>query len=399
MTVCFISHTSGDGGAERVLLEAVEVLRERGIRCLVVFPNHGPLAESVRARGVPCRVIPFRWWVGGDSFWKRIAKLPLHIFAALRLSLYLARNPCDLIVTNTITPVVGSLAGLLMRLPHIWWIHEFAKEDKEDYGLDFDFGFRFSARFMGWTSDTVLVVSNAVQRKYARHISDKKLRVLYPSVHLGFAELSMEPGQQSLQAAVFRVCAVGSIQPGKGQEDAVRAIGILRKRGTNATLLVLGSSGDGAYLERIRRIAAEWGVEQYIHFAGHVANPLALILPCDVVAVCSRSEGFGRVTVEAMKLGEPVVGADARGTAELIREGFNGFLYSPGDHTALAAKLEYLFEHPEVRQSVGENARSWAWQQFTVERFSEDILRVFVAAAYPLKRHRNASQAERRRGQ
>ena len=377
MTVCFISHTSGDEGSERSLLEAIEVLGARGVLCLVVFPNYGPLAESVRARGVPYRVIPFRWWVGRVPFWKRIARLPLHIFDALRLSLYLARNPCDLIVTNTIAPVVGSLAALLMRLPHIWWIREFGKED---HGLNFDLGLRFSARFMGWTSDTVLVVSKAVQRKYAPYISGKKFHVLYPSAYLGFAELNMESGQRNSQAAVFRVCVVGRIQQGKAQEDAVRAIGILRNRGTHATLLLVGSWGNGAYLERIRRIAVEWGVERYIHFAGHVASPLPLIVSCDVVAVCSRSEGFGRVTVEAMKLGKPVVGADAAGTAELIREGFNGFLYTPGDHTALAAKLGYLFEHPEVRQSVGENARSWAWQQFTADRFGEELLRVFVAA-------------------
>jgi glycosyltransferase involved in cell wall biosynthesis len=49
-----------------------------------------------------------------------------------------------------------------------------------------------------------------------------------------------------------------------------------------------------------------------------------------------RGEGFGRVTVEAMKVGRPVVGANGGGTVELIRDGWNGLFYRLGDAVDLA---------------------------------------------------------------
>ena len=56
--------------------------------------------------------------------------------------------------------------------------------------------------------------------------------------------------------------------------------------------------------------------------------------------MCSRAEAFGRVTVEAMKLGLPVIGAARGATPELVRDGWNGLLYAHGDANELAGKID-----------------------------------------------------------
>jgi glycosyltransferase involved in cell wall biosynthesis len=77
-----------------------------------------------------------------------------------------------------------------------------------------------------------------------------------------------------------------------------------------------------------------------------------------------------------MKAGKPVVGTKSGGTVEQIRDGFNGFLYEPGDHKALAAKIKYLHDHPDKAEEMGKNGRQWATMTFTRRRYQEELARI-----------------------
>jgi glycosyltransferase involved in cell wall biosynthesis len=98
------------------------------------------------------------------------------------------------------------------------------------------------------------------------------------------------------------------------------------------------------------------------------------IRSADTVLVCSRNEGFGRVTVEAMLAARPLVGARSGGTAELVRDGENGLLYEPGDVEELTGIVRRMVEFPDESRRMGENARRWATKRFTEERFADEIL-------------------------
>ncbi len=81
--------------------------------------------------------------------------------------------------------------------------------------------------------------------------------------------------------------------------------------------------------------------------------------PSHVALMCSHSEAFGRVTVEAIKFGLPVIGANSDGTRELIREGWNGLLYPRGQLAELADRIDRLYWDQELRARLGENGREW----------------------------------------
>ena len=91
-------------------------------------------------------------------------------------------------------------------------------------------------------------------------------------------------------------------------------------------------------------------------------------------SVCSRAEAFGRVTVEAMKCGVPVIGARAAGTAELIKDGQTGLLYQPGNVGDLADTIEKLISNGEMRARLAEAARRWAHETFSRARFARQFL-------------------------
>ncbi len=105
-------------------------------------------------------------------------------------------------------------------------------------------------------------------------------------------------------------------------------------------------------------------------------SPFPVMQQADILLMCSRKEAFGRVTVEGMKAGKPVIGAGSGGTKELIRDGYNGFLYTFGDYRELAEKVKYLCQHPDEAGQMGENGKQWALEKFNIEHYTEEVLTV-----------------------
>ena len=371
MKVCFISHSAAKGGAERSLLELVDVLREKGIEGYVVLPVHGPLVEELTKRGIAFCILPYKWWMGKDSpTWKRVGRILLNLVTIIPLVLRIKRWECDVVYTNTVTVCVGAFAARFLEIPHLWHIHEFGYED---HGLLFDLGSKLSLWLINHLSTICIVVSNAVARQYQHYIDPSKLRVIYQSVSVK-KDISAEEVPMAPNTGI-RCIIIGSLQEGKRQEEAILAIGELVHVGINAELFIVGD-GNPKYRDYLQKLVSGNELDRYVKFIGYVENPFPFVKSADVVLMCSRNEAFGRVTVEAMKIGKPVIGARSGGTIELIREGFNGFLYTPGDYKELAAKIKYLYEHPDVVRDMGKNGQQWTKERFTQERYGEEVLTI-----------------------
>lgn len=80
-----------------------------------------------------------------------------------------------------------------------------------------------------------------------------------------------------------------------------------------------------------------------------------------------------------MLAGKPVIGADNTATAELIHDGLNGLLYRTGDPQDLAAKIDYLYRHPDIASQLGSNGQAWAQRVFTRDRYREELLPLLTA--------------------
>ena len=389
MRVCFVSHTSGWGGAERALVELIEALKKRGVDCYVLLPRGGDLVRELRERHIPFRMFPYRMWVGRNSpLWKRVGRAMLTLATVVPVANAMMRWRCDIVVTNTFTVCVGALAAKLVGRPHVWYVHDFIYEH---HGFTFDLGSRFSfwlmRRSLYWVFN-----SHAVAAKFREYLGPSDLRVVYQSV--GFApEPRLGDGAIRLRDGTRMRCViVGVLHEAKGQQEAIRAIAHLARTGVPVELLVIGR-GDPKYLSVLLGLVAENQVHRHVEFVGYVENPIPFMESADAVLMCSRFEGFGRVTVEAMRAGKPVIGARSGGTVELIRDGFNGLLYTPGSHTELAERIRYLYEQPSLAARMGQNGRRWASVQFTEKRYAEGVLDVLNACLARSGRRGNAGRS------
>jgi glycosyltransferase involved in cell wall biosynthesis len=379
MRVCFVLHSPALGGAERANLELIDALRKRGVKCFAMLPGSGPLINELKKRDVQFKVFPYRWWTASDTspLWTRVYRITFNFVMTPLVVRQLKKWNPDIIVTNTITVCTGAFAAKIFNAPHVWYIHEFGYED---HRLIYILGSRISLHLINKLSTACIACSHAVAEKYWRFIPDEKVKVVYyPISFLNPLETSprlKEFREQCIREGNIRLAIVGTLQEGKGQEDAIRAIGELTRRGIKAHLYVVGK-GSPKYKEFLDHLINENHLEDHVTFLGYIPNAIEVMRCVDIVLVCSRMEAFGRVTVEAMRAGKPVIGARSGGTTELIRENFNGLLYTPGNYVELAEKILYLLEHPDIAKEMGANGEKWATEHFSEEKYRREVLAIF----------------------
>ena len=382
MKIVWIANVSiyGLGGAEAALLESVRGLVQRGVDIHVVLPfsERGDLVNLLESMGASVSVIYYTFWRGGPISYSSTTRLSTlrSIRGSSKVFLnYLRQIRPDLVVTNTLTASPSAaFASRWLNIPHIWYIHEFASED---HGMRFFLGDSVSLFLINKFSKRVIVNSRAVRDEFQNWVPQDKLRLVY---------YAMVPPTQSKEIKeennTFRVILVGHMHPGKRQEDAIRAVSLLSKKGFDVRLCLAGDESPeyGSYL---RNLARELEVGERIDFVGFAGNPHSYVASSDVALMCSKSEAFGRVTVEAMQLGKPVVGANHGGTTELIQDGWNGLLYQVEDAEDLARKIEILYRDRELTEKMGRNAQEWSNRTFTMEKHISSLLSVFEEVVRP----------------
>ena len=379
MKIVWVSHSQKLGGAERSLVEAVQGLVAQGHKIVVVIPSDGELTSVLKKAGAKVIFISSGWWVHDGStslsLFDQLHKILSLLRSTIKIWACLLRIRPNLVVTNTLTVPTGAFATKLLGLPHIWYIHEFGQKD---HGLVFDWGQRISMMLINRLSTKVIVNSQAMLKHFARTIPINKLRLVHYALDMP-AYIPKNP-IQSMREGVnpcLQLLLMGQLAPGKRQEDAVRALYILKKNNVDVRLTIVGSEHNPDYSAMIRRIVADLGMEQYVTFFPFSADPLHHMMSSDIVLMCSQHEAFGRVTVEAMKMGKPVVGANSAGTTELIQDGVNGFFYVPGDAKDMASKIGLLYSDRALCEEMGQNAKQWSHQTFSSKNYTKALTDVF----------------------
>lgn len=144
------------------------------------------------------------------------------------------------------------------------------------------------------------------------------------------------------------VVGVGRLVPLKGWGDLIDAVAQVRRSVPCRLVLV----GEGPERESLSRRAMDLGIGADVAFAGWRENPYPLIARADVLALCSRHEGFPNVLLEAMACGCPSVASDSGAPGEILKDGAGGRLYPVGDVPALAAALLDILKNRALRDRL-----------------------------------------------
>ncbi|MGQ9666399.1 MAG: glycosyltransferase [Anaerolineae bacterium] len=172
----------------------------------------------------------------------------------------------------------------------------------------------------------------------------------------------------------------GRLVAWKGHEVFLRAVAELVPKRPALRAVIAGDADptEPAHCERLKALAGELGIADRVLFAGYWERIVGLLPALDVLVHCSvKPEPFGRVIIEGMAAGVPVVGANAGAVPEIITDGETGLLVPPGDAPALAEAIGRLLDDAVLAEAVRQRAR-----ELVRRRFSLDVHVAQVQALY-----------------
>ena len=174
------------------------------------------------------------------------------------------------------------------------------------------------------------------------------------------------------------VILYGRVAEGKGQafyiEGAIKAAGRLK---TKCHFYFAGKIEDEDYFKKCIHMIESAKLNQYISYIGEIADVKDMLSDKDIVCVCSKSEGFGRVTVESQMAGCIVLGADTGATTEIIKDGINGYLYENNNVDNFAGRLCYIVENLESAKEVAIVGQKEAIAKYSIDMNVENIISVY----------------------
>ncbi len=376
--ILFVSHSAKLYGAERSLHLLAAGLDRSRYQPLAVLPDRGPLAELLERDRVEVEIVRCPWWVrsaGRGGKVMALLALPAvmvrEALATTRLCRLIRRRGIDLVYTNTAVILSGMLAARLCGRPHLWHVREILPGNQDLLALlPLGLLHRLILRF----SRTVLTNSVATAAPLGRCDRQGKLQVVPNAV----APLPADTPPADLCAVEgldpqdWVVAWIGSLQPRKAPEDAIRAVALARERIPRLKLLLMGD-GWADYVHGLHRLAVERGVAGEVVFAGYRPDARQLLSACRALVMTAPDEPFGRVVAEAMLDGVPVVAVDGGGVAELVEDRVDGLLCPPGDPRKMARGLEQLHDEPVLAARLARAARQKAAGAWAPERYLREI--------------------------
>ena len=332
------------GGEESVFLLCQELMSS-GVNLILACRGGSPTDQRARSAHIPVINLPMRNAIDLPSVWslvKYCRENSIDIIHAHNgrdywlACLAKALNPqLKVVITRRI------LAPLKETLLHRWL---YAKIDR------------------------AVAISQAVKNKITVFPSEK-VTVVYNGVDVQKFSIA-SPGvlrkELGLESGTKIVGMVGQIHASKGHHTFVRSIPEILAACQDTVFVVVGG-GDSSELQKMNGD---------VRFLGQRSNIPEIMKDLDVFVMASQNEPFGRVTVEAMAAGVPVVGSNSGGTAEIITHGESGILVSPEDPTMLAQAIIKILTDKKIATKFKEGGIKAA-QNFTGKHMAENYIKIY----------------------
>lgn len=375
MNILHLLKTTGIAGAESHLLTLLPALRARGVDSgvLLLEDPRRPQRE-LRGRfhkaGIPVRILPIRW----------------HIDPALpaRLREILRDESFDILHAHLPHgEIYGAYA--LRAFPDRPLVLSRHNDDRFRRWLPMRWVFGPSLRRAG----RIIAISQSMRAFLVdvEGANAEKVTVIPYGLDVDAFARSAHPGTFRREIGAEDeplVGFIGRLTRQKGIDILLRAFEQVERKHPAARLLIAGDGPDRPMLEAQ---AQSLGLRHAV-FLGWRNDSADIMADVDLLAVPSRWEGFGLVTLEAMALAKPVVASHVSALPEIIVPGETGLLVRPGDPGGLADSIDSLLADPQRAAVMGRAGRDRARREFTVERMAHrtaDVYRNLVSL--PRKGH------------
>ncbi|RTL55998.1 MAG: glycosyltransferase family 1 protein [Rhodocyclaceae bacterium] len=388
LKVLYLHHVAPFGGSSRSMMEMINALPSGTVEARIVLPR-GQYAEILGRQGLllltsggvaqfdHCRYSYYRGWR-----WLVLGRELLYLPGTL-FALWRARRrwpDTDLVHVNEITmlpsllaarwlfgkPVVVHVRSVQCTLPlaRTHWV----------FGL------------VGRYSAMRIAIDQNVQQSLPADLSSTVIHNGLKVPDGGGPTGDVCPGE-------LVVGMVGVIARVKGCIEFVRAAAELKRRGVPVRFKLIGKEirHQSGWRDRLLRslgfsqeisnelldiIAAE-GLEDIVRFEPFTTDLKAVYRAMDVIAFPSHYDAPGRPIFEAALYGIPAIAAVSEPMPDTIQPEVTGLTIPPRDHLALADAIERLYRDPQLRRTMGDQARAFAEGSFDAARNASEVLALY----------------------
>jgi len=367
INILYIHETSQISGAENSLFNLVTRLDK--IKPYFILPEIGPFKNKLENTGIKVEVINL----------PQIRKFTGVISTIKKITDFVKRYNINIIHSNSIrSNIYASLAGKLVKVPVVW--HQRNLITYELVDLD---------RLFSFLPDKIICNSKAISNRFKQN---KKVIVIYNGVDTDIftpqkngTKIRQEFGINREDIVIGITSRFGA---DKGQEHLLKAarlvLDIIDNKYTDVKskkikFLIVGSA---VFKEEKQKekylifLTKELNLTDNVIFAGYRTDMPEIYAAMDIFVLTSYAEPCGRVILEAMASGKPLIVTNTGGTTELVDSSCS-IIIPPKDEISLKEAIIELINDKNKRILFGRNARERAEKLFTIEKNVEQIQNVY----------------------
>jgi len=347
--VCFPFVGDSLGGSHLSSLEMIIKLRELGVDVVIVLHQSGPVEEEVRRLGLDYRVLFISEMYRGVP--RNVIDGVGLLFTILKLGFFCKKECIDIVHTNDgRAHVTWALTSLVFFLTHIW--HQRTVLFKSRV-----------VEFLLGRARTIICISQFVKQSIPPNLSSECVVIpnLVGNLRVDQTQSRMIRGQFVSDPTDIQkenlIGTFGNLTEIKDPLTIVHAFCLCFHKLQDRAVLCYFGEDRGNYHEQIHKVASGYGLEENVLFRDFQRPVAPWMSACDLVLAPSVCDAFGRTILEAMKLGVPVIAADAGGHRELIKNREDGLLVEPGNPNAMAAAIVRTLHDAQFRQTLIANGK------------------------------------------
>jgi glycosyltransferase involved in cell wall biosynthesis len=391
---------SAVGGASIGVYEAVAQLPRSRFTPYAIVP---PASEEALARPrrlfADVRTTPLRWWnvtrdagLGRRAAWAvgRWRRGGMFGDAVGAIGKAIDDWRIDLVHTGTAHTRGGALAARRLGRAHLWHIKECVGTARR---VRFPMPDADLVRYIDGLSERVVAMSEYIAEVFRQH-GCQNLAVLPDGVNL---EPYGGASSRTLRQAVgvgegeYLVGMVASMTSTWKRHDVfIRMAGLLARRRPAVRFIIVGPRPPAdarwpydlprRYYSGLEHLVSEVVPVGRLALLDAVPDPPDIMRSLDVLVHPCDAEPFGRIAIEAMAAGTPVVGPTTGGIAETVVDGETGLLVTPGDPDAFAAATDRLLGNAELRRRLGTAGRRRARELYSIDRHVDRLTALYDEA-------------------
>ena len=369
--ILFLQSSSELYGSGKILLQVLGIYRSQGFVPVVILPGEGDLAESMRAEGFIVKIknlgILRRKYVNPKGLFNRLKR---NIQAYIFLNQLHRQYQFQLVYSNTLAVIIGSIWAKNHRIPHCWHIHEIL--------LGPTILIQFLVKLLDSSTPIPIAVSESVALHWRRFLKKSKPEVIHNGIPYDQFLSTDSDAKSKLNLPQDRlvITMVGRINPGKGQVfflEVAREL-VLDQLPVHFVLVGDPYPGYESILEEIEKKISDFGLSDHVTNLGFRLDIPEILAASDLFVLPSTlPDSFPTVILEAMASGLPVIASVSGGASEMVVAGETGFLFPISEGSSAVSALRTLIENQELRKKMGQAARSRVINQYSLEAFETKI--------------------------